>query len=370
MRAGVVGRAVLAVGLLSLSGRVVRAQAAASASDQASVSESAQVSLVLLPVTVLDAKGEPIRGLSVSDFQVLDDGRPVTLTSVDVEERPVSGGQSAPAAPSAPPPSAFSAPRKIVLAFDLSSPSPSELSDARRAAVAFVRKRMEPGDLVAIATVGEGRHATISRRFAGNPGSIVSEIDKVHAVASAGLRNPTAETSSLMDSDIVAGARQSEFDYRASRSSSLVDSLEELAATLAAVDGPKQVLLFSRGERGIGGAAGAFLAAHCELDAIVTGGIVAAETSLSDHGFTDPHGGAGLDALDDLASTTGGLLLRSGNDLSEEIGRLLEAESVVYVLGFTPSRSGTPGRFHRVTVRVARKKVHVVSRPGYIEPAP
>jgi VWFA-related protein len=367
MRPGTARCAVIAAGLVFLSGRVVLAQAPADRPDERpSVSESAGVSLVLLPVTVLDGKGAPIRGLSLPDFQVLDEGRPVKLVSVDIQERPVSAGKGTPAAPS----SYLSAPRKIVLAFDLSSPSPGELSAARRAAVDFVRRRLEPGDVVAIATVGEGRHATISRRFAGDPASIVTEINKVHAVASAGLRNPTAETSSLMDSDIVAGARQSEFDYRASRSSSLVDSLEELAATLAAVDGPKQVLLFSRGERGIGGAAGAFLAAHCELDAIVTGGIVAAETSLSDRGFTDPHGGAGVDALNDLASTTGGLLLRSGNDLSEEIGRLLEAESVVYVLGFTPSHSGKPGRFHRVTVRVARKRVHVVSRPGYIEPAP
>jgi len=228
---------------------------------------------------------------------------------------------------------------------------------------------MEPGDVVAIATVGEGRHATISPRFEGNPDSIVSEIDRVHASASASRRDPVAETAQFIEPDTVAGARNSEFKYRDSRASSLVDSLEELAATLAAIDGPKQVLLLSRGERGIAGAAGAFVAAHCELDAIVTGGIVAA-TSLSDRGFTDPRGTAGIDALDELASTTGGLLLRSGNDLSEEMGRLLEAESVVYVLGFPPSRSGSPGRFHHVIVRVARKRVHVVSRPGYVEPAP
>ncbi|HWC65186.1 MAG TPA: hypothetical protein VG777_03815, partial [Thermoanaerobaculia bacterium] len=140
----------------------------------ASVTESARVVLVLLPVTVLDRKGEPVRGLTAADFEIRDEGHNVRIESVDVDERPGAGREGAPH-PAAASAAVFSAPRKLVFVFDLSSPTPGELADARRAAAEFVEKRMEPGDVAAVATVGVGRHATISPRFTGDRQSIASE---------------------------------------------------------------------------------------------------------------------------------------------------------------------------------------------------
>ena len=361
--------AALAAAVAAASGAAVRAQAPPPpAGGKTSVTESANVSLVLLPVTVLDGKGEPIRGLTAADFEASDDGRPVRIESVDVDERPVSPPPSPGA--SVRPISVSTAPRKFVLVFDLSSPSPKDLADAKRAAEDFVKRRMEPGDLAAVATVAEGRHAAISRRFIAEGKAIAFEIGRVRPAAmSAAFRDPLAGLSGPMEPDAVARTRALDREFHDARASSLVDSLEELAGTLASVDGPKQVILFSRGERGIGGAASAFVQAQCEIDAVVTGGIAAAESSLSDRDYDDPRGEGGVGSLDALSRYTGGLLLRSGNDLPDQLERLLRAESVVYVLSFAPVSTGHPGRFHRVTVRVARDGTRVVCRPGYLEPA-
>jgi hypothetical protein len=190
-----------------------------------------------------------------------------------------------------------------------------------------------------------------------------------------------------MEPDAVAGARERDSEYHAARGSSLADSFEELAGALAPVDGPKQLLFFSHGEPGVAGASRALRRAQCEVDAIVTGGIAPPATSSSDRSndvvpsaehFAPPEaptprrldaGGEGIGALDALSSATGGLLLRSGNDLADQLERLFRAESVIYVVAFAPTRTGKPGRFHPLTVRVARSGVRVVCRPGYLEPA-
>ena len=56
---------------------------AVAAEPPAPVHESAEVTLVTVPVTVLGRDGKPVRGLGAADFELEDDGVAQTVLSVD-----------------------------------------------------------------------------------------------------------------------------------------------------------------------------------------------------------------------------------------------------------------------------------------------
>jgi VWFA-related protein len=271
------------------------------------------------------------------------------IESVGVEKRPPEPSEgSIPALP-----------RKIVLAFDVSG----DLENAKRAAAAFVRERMEPGDSAAIVTVGDGRRVTLAHGFLEDREDLAGQIRSVAPATGPGKRDSIAETT-----EPSAGGQARDAGSPATRAKSLGASLEELARALAAVPGPKQVVLFSPGEPGAGSARLAFRRAQCEVDSILVGRIAPAGSPLSGTPDADALVKAGVASLGTLSRSTGGALLQSGNDLEERLGRMLRAGNVVYVIAFAPVATGHPGRLHSVRVRVNKRGSRVVCRRGYLEP--
>jgi hypothetical protein len=74
-------------------------------------------------------------------------------------------------------------------------------------------------------------------------------------------------------------------------------------------------------------------------------------------------------ALNVLASETGGRFFREANDLKPALAEMLDMTSRYYVLGFQPREEKGPGAFHKVEVKVARKGARLSHRPGYFERA-
>src|SRR6185295_14590374 len=120
--------------------------ARATGEEPQSVRENVDVTLVEVPVRVLDRSGEPVRGLTAADFTLLDQGRPQTLTAVDAIEL---GGEAGAREPRSVPPAAR---RRYLLLFDFSFSRPQAVVAARRAAREFVLDGMRDTDLAAVAT--------------------------------------------------------------------------------------------------------------------------------------------------------------------------------------------------------------------------
>lgn len=80
-------------------------------------------SLVLIPVSVNDARGRPVAGLEAENFRIFDNKEPQTITSFSMEDEPVALG----------------------LVFDTSGSMRNSLAQARRAAALFVATA-NPGD--------------------------------------------------------------------------------------------------------------------------------------------------------------------------------------------------------------------------------
>ena len=77
----------------------------------------------------------------------------------------------------------------------------------------------------------------------------------------------------------------------------------------------------------------------------------------------------GAYALSYLAGETGGRAVANSNNPLPHLKLALADASAYYVLGYTPSRTTSDGRFHRIEVRVTRPGVRVTARKGYWAPS-
>jgi len=98
----------------------------------------AGVNMVLVPVYVTDGRGQFVRGLSMSDFHVSEDGVPQQATLVGTGERPAS----------------------VLLALDVSSSMQPSIDDLRQAAGAFL-KALGPEDAIIITAFNEDLHVLL-----------------------------------------------------------------------------------------------------------------------------------------------------------------------------------------------------------------
>lgn len=123
--------------------------AASGASLAAQVFEAREeVFEVRVPVTVTLRDGSPVRGLTVENFELLEEGQRREITgfeTIDLEQLRLE-----PAAASAVLDPAGR--RQFLLLFDLSFSSPAGIARARQAAQNLVLKHLHPTDLVAVAT--------------------------------------------------------------------------------------------------------------------------------------------------------------------------------------------------------------------------
>src|SRR5262245_4361530 len=81
-----------------------------------------------------------------------------------------------------------------------------------------------------------------------------------------------------------------------------------------------------------------------------------------------PFGGA--EALARLSLDTGGRAIVNSNTPWERVGQVFSDASAYYLIGYSPSRELTDGKFHRIEVRVTRPGVRVTARRGYWAPPP
>src|SRR3954451_14982721 len=109
------------------------------------------VHVIELPVTVLDGSGNPVRGLTASNFALYDEKKKQPITSFDS----IDFAADAPASAIAPINPA--ARRSFVLLFDLGFTSPRSMSRAQEGARRFVTESTGPRDLVAVCTVSPDR---------------------------------------------------------------------------------------------------------------------------------------------------------------------------------------------------------------------
>src|SRR4051794_10783325 len=193
---------------------------------------------VSFPVSVVNAGGSPVRGLTAANFALFDEKKKQAITAFDVVDFASAASTTAPLNPAAR--------RSFVLLFDLGFTSPRSMLRAQDAARRIVSEVAGPRDLIAVATV----HPERGFRF-------VTALTTDRQLVAAAINNPAAFRSSdpLRLGSEPAGAPASTTEPLAEtpaadlrqRIEREIDSIGKLAGSMRLLSGRKQVILLSEG---------------------------------------------------------------------------------------------------------------------------
>lgn len=378
----------------------------------AQVKESITVSYVELPVTVVDRSGNPIRGLTAANFEIIDEGKKRAVAGFDtVDFASVDSVKNVSALNPA-------ARRNFLIVFDMTFSSPHTIVRAQDAARAFVTKMVTKQDRVGVATVDVAHGFRLLTSFTTDRKMVDAAIatptnfqaldplqlagagfDKeVLAQAESGGRAP----SELRDIARIMDKEQDQ--YNRDKIDRQLNLLTGLSKVLRAVRGEKHILLLSEGfeSRLIQGRDAGSSAQAQEEQAMTEAGMIwnvdsdnryGSSSSLdlvrrlaelakrSDviidaldiHGLrTDLDDREGVqkksnEGLHLLANSTGGTVFQNSNDLSGNFQRVIKSEEVRYVLAFQAPVS-QPGKFHNLKVKLVNVPGgRAIARSGYYE---
>jgi VWFA-related protein len=381
----------------------------------AQVKETVTVSVVEVPVTVVDRAGEPIRGLTAANFKILDDGKERPVTAFDTID--FASVESLKATSPMNP----AARRNFMLLFDTAFSSPKSIERGQAAAREFISKMLQKRDRIAVASIDADKGFHMMTAFTTD-----------RALVNAAIANPStfrgndplqiAGTSLVVEqSQAATGGKGSEakeeFNDFARRSNRNEDQLSRqriqrqinllagLSRTLQTISGQKNIVLLSEGfdPRLVEGRAAGISAEKVNDAAAVERGelwnvdsdnIYGSATAMSVmdklsemakrsnvvlyavdikglRGSMDTQEGHDLksnEGLHLLANATGGAVFENTNSLAADFQKVIKHQEVSYVLAFNAPVS-QPGKFHKLAVKLVDvpNGAHLSARSGYYE---
>ncbi|HEV2722788.1 MAG TPA: VWA domain-containing protein, partial [Thermoanaerobaculia bacterium] len=231
----------------------------------AQVGEKITVTVIEVPVTVVDSGGNAMRGLTKANFKLFDQGKERAITSFDTIDLSVKRSMLDPI-PTA-------ARRNFMLLFDLSFSTPKSLVRAQEAARNFL-KNVQPRDLVGVGTIDVEHGFRLLASFTTDRELVAGAVGKAANFKSADplqlsneTRVVTLDTALIEDTvggpakkasayqDMAAEAatemnvqtQRANVQYARRRVEREIDFLGTLAKTLRAVPGRKQLIFLSEG---------------------------------------------------------------------------------------------------------------------------
>ncbi len=392
-----------------------------------SVTFQVEVNYVDVDAIVTDEKGHFVTGLTRDDFEVFEDGKPQTIEMFSYVELPVEppdrfGALSRLVTSDAKSNGRPFDGRVYVIVLDDLDISPFRGALVKTAARDFVERHLGANDLAAVVYTSGRPEAT--QDFTNDRALLIAAIDKLvgrrfrsaavealerhyQGQLTKGLGDRDAELAPDPGAAIVDAARPIDIRdlEREQRAVMVLDTLRNLGEFLAGVRGRrKAVLLFSEG---LEMPMGEIYGIHTATDVVgaIKDAITAAARSNVNFFALDPRGLIGMtseyietagshapdvavgafgaanaqqglltemklsqDSLRTLAEETGGFAAVNQNMLGSAFGRIVDANSRYYVLGYYPPTTARDGRFHRIEVRAKRPGLRVSARRGYASP--
>lgn len=400
---------------------------------------TSQVVAVEVPVNVVDRSGEPLRGLTAADFEIFDGSEKQEISSFEVVDLATYAADSSGEVPqrkleSLPP----GAQRRFLLMFDLSFSSPTAVLRARIAARDFILNSLQPVDLAAVATFSVENGPKLIITFTSDRLQLVRAIDTfgmrnaldsqvrndplhfmIEAPRSSRSSQPSVEFGGGDDlrngsavyeylQSISIAQQKIERSYEAGRVQSYSRALGDVAKTLNAVKGRKNIILFSEGfdsrlflgrdtldtetetdngflttgqtwlvdndarygntnvQTDLNRMLEEFRRADCVIQAVDIGGLRATGKDAGDGPKIK-----GEEGLFYMANETGGELFKDANNLRDPLSRVLTRTSLTYLLTFERSDLKPDGAYHRLKVKAKLPSgARMAHRTGYYAPRP
>jgi Ca-activated chloride channel homolog len=278
-----------------------------SAAGQSKIQVKTQ--LVMLPVSVMDANGNFISGLSQQSFRVYEDGRPQSITSFHEGDSPVTVG----------------------LIVDHSRSMGPKLPEVAAAVSAFAQSS-NPQDEMFVVDFNDDVSVELmdGKAFTSDPKELAKAV----------------------------------FSVRARGRTALYDAVDEGLIHLQVGHWDKRALIIVSD-----GGDNASQKKYSQVLALAQ----QSQVMIYSVGLVDANEEEDPGLLRRLSKDTGGIAffpmsVENVADISKEIARDLREQ---YTLGFIPEQTGTADSFRHIKVKVAAPghgKIHVRTRPGYFRP--
>lgn len=323
------------------------------------------VGLVEVDVTVIDKDGQPVRGLTRDDFEILEEDRLQdisTLSFVDIPYAPPRRTATPPKLDVETDVTTNADPEGRVYVILLDAPStanPDALPDSRytvrakQVAYQFVRNALQDGDYAAVVhargTFRDAQGFTTSRRL------IEASVERYGR--------------GLSGNDDVKTNRQLQFNLDTYR------AIEDISTRLGAFRARRRAIVWIGGQIDIFPERNGYNAAQAAtLNFAYRDAIRAATRNNVAVYAVDPTGSSAALGTDEVirmaglravAEDTGGLAIVNTSNFDDGFAEIVRDVSSYYLLGYTPAEESREGTFRSIRVRVTRPDVTVRARTGY-----
>jgi VWFA-related protein len=358
--------------------------------------------LVLTNVVARDAKtGELVQGLKQSDFSIYENGKQQQIATFDFQsvdmatplnEATVSGlatgGKTNVGSAVVARPEDLRNHRLIVMFFDLTSMQPEDLDRSVQAAQDFLRKKMQPADLVALISLGDA--LKVDQDFTADKNVLINEVGVYNGTEGQGFAlGATANSNQVEDT---TGYTPDESEYNDINTDRELFALRAVAKSLEKITEKKSLLYFSGGiqrdgienQASLRAAINAAVRANLAIYSVDTRGLqtisVMGDASTGSLRGNAAFNGASLgnnqsanfatqEVMSTLSTDTGGKAFFDSNDFAPAFAQLQRDTSAYYAIGFHSSNPARDGRYRKLTIKVNRPGVKLEYRPGYYAPA-
>src|SRR5262245_39305700 len=272
--------------------------------------------LVAVPVSVTDAGGNPVRNLTIEDFQVEEEGSPQQLQPLGEPGK---------------------TPLELALLFDVSRSVRNRFDFERETAGRFLKEVIKSADAVAVFSIGTVPKLSIQR---------TSNVES--AIAATASIQPTEEATAFFDTVVKASHYLNDSSNPGVRRVMVVIS-----------DGEDTI---SERYKLVGDVARELQRSDALLYAINPSRPSIKLNKISTKGH---------DGMIRLANETGGLAFLPDKleDLTKVFSQIAAELQAQYLLGYYSSNETNDGKFRRITVRVPKRAdLRIRARQGYYAP--
>jgi VWFA-related protein len=379
------------------------------------------VTLKLVQVYVTDKAGRPVTDLLASEFELSDNGRPMTVTEFETHALLAPGGPGDGTEASS---GDARLNRKFLLFFDFAFNNPRGFAQAQKAALHFLGREVRPSDEVGVISYALFKGLTFHEYFTTDHAKVrevVEGFSQKNLVGRAQyfeaeywktMEAVSGDTSLSADSTRAGGrfgtAAQMLQELTVDRMNyqlhvrNFTQRMTDLAKTLRLVPGYKHIVLFSAGVAGsvfqgapVAADRGKIVTARARGDAslynvnsldagiweekkydYMVKELAQANCPVYVLNTEDPS----LDAqmlkamsgeypLKKLSKTSGGQYFPRVDEYRENLARIEDTTGAYYVLGYSIGEK-EDGKFHDIKVKVRRKGCEVRAQGGYFNPKP
>jgi VWFA-related protein len=367
--------------------------------------------LVIIDANVRDKAGKVMPDLKASDFTLLEDGKPQTISVFEFQK--LEGDTLLPAVPAAKPvvdtpakaqpKTAANAPtptapqqviryqnrRLVAILFDYSTMGIPEQSRAQEAAIKFVHEQMKPADIVAILYAGTGP-VKIVQDFTTDRDRLEEVIKSFQIGAAselAGVAGNAGDNTTGEDTGTAFNADETEFNIF--NTDKQLATLESAAKMLAPFPEKKALLYFSSGisksgfdnQASLEKTVNAAKRSNVSFYPIDARGLVASAPA-GDASAAAPRGTSALtgtqmqaqrdtfndsqETLSTLAYDTGGKLYVDDNDLALGMEKARDDIASYYIIGYYSTNIKMDGKYRRVQIKLNKDiQAKIDYRSGY-----